>query len=327
LLTGWTFGCAWDKFSVDMIVITEFMDELPVRKLEARYSVHWDPALWSRRAELADLLRTAKALIVRNRTQVDAALLAGAPRLKVIGRLGVGLDNIDVNTAKARGIAVCPATGANANSVAEYVIACTLLLLRGSAFRSTEQLVAGDWPREQAGGGREASGKTLGLVGFGSIGQATAAKAQALGMHVLATDAYLAPSDPGWRGVHRAGIDELLAGADVVSLHVPLTTETRGLMGASAIGRMQPGAILINTARGGIVDAAACAAALRSGHLGGAALDVFDEEPISAEHAGLFAGLGNVLLTPHIAGVTVEANARTSEVTADNVLKVLEQPR
>jgi len=309
------------------IVITEFMDEPPVRKLEARYSVHWNPALWNKRDELAGVVREARALIVRNRTQVDAGLIAAAQRLEVVGRLGVGLDNIDIDACRARGIAVCPATGANANSVAEYVIACAIVLLRDPALRATEQVAAGEWPREQAGRGREASGKTLGVIGFGSIGQVTAAKARALGLHVLASDAYISAGDPVWRDVDRVGIDRLLAAADVISVHVPLTPDTRGLVGAEAIARMKNGAILINTARGGIVDEEACAAALRSGHLGGAALDVFDEEPMRRERGALFAGLRNVILSPHIAGLTLEANVRTSEITAHNVLRVLEQAR
>jgi (S)-sulfolactate dehydrogenase len=142
-------------------------------------------------------------------------------------------------------------------------------------------------------------------------------------MQVLAFDNMLPADNPAWREVERADLDAVLTTTDVVTLHCPLTRETRGLIDAAALARMKPGAILINTARGGIVDEAALAAALRSGHLGGAAIDVFDHEPINKDTGQLFAGLANVILTPHVAGVTRESNARISSVTIDNVLRVL----
>jgi (S)-sulfolactate dehydrogenase len=240
----------------------------------------------------------------------------------VVGRLGVGLDNIDLEACAARGIAVVPATGANAIAVAEYVIATAMLLLRG-AYRSTAEVAAGGWPRQALGNGREIGARTLGLIGFGSIGRHTARLARGVGMRVVATDAMLEASDPAFAeaNVTAVGLDELLATADVVSLHVPLLAATCGLMDAARIAAMKPGAVLINTARGGIVDEAAVAGALRSGHLGGAALDVFEHEPLAADHA--FAGCPNLLLTPHIAGVTAEANERVSLLIADKVLEAL----
>lgn len=305
------------------ILISEFMEPDAVDRLRAAHSVHIDEELWHRRGELEARVSEARALIVRNRTQVDGALVAMARKLRVIGRLGVGLDNIDLEACRERGITVCPAVGANANSVAEYVIAAALMLLRWAAFSGTAPVLRGEWPRQEAGAGREAADKTLGAIGFGSIGRAVAAKARALDMRVLAFDPQLAADDPSWSGA-RAGLPELLAGSDIVTLHCPLTPQTRGLIGPSEIDAMKPGTILINTARGGIVDEAALAAALRSGRLGGAALDVFETEPITDRTATLFAGLPNILLTPHIAGVTRESNVRVSAVTADNVLKALQ---
>jgi (S)-sulfolactate dehydrogenase len=309
------------------IIISEFIDAAPVEQLEAAYSVRRDDDLWSKRAELEAAMAQAKGIIVRNRTQVDAALIARAPNLQVVGRLGVGLDNIDVEACKARGIAVCPATGANAQAVAEYVIGAALALHRWPAFSGTARLLRAEWPRQEMGEGHEAAGRMLGLIGFGSIGQTTAAKARALGLATLAFDDFLDAGHPAWEETERAALPALLSRSDIVSLHCPLTAETRGLIGAAKIGAMKPGAILINTARGGIVDEAALAAALRSGHLSGAAIDVFETEPITAETAALFAGLPNVLLTPHIAGVTRESNARISAVTVANVLTVLRERR
>ena len=301
-----------------MILITEFMDEAAVARLRAAHALTYDPGLADRQGELPALMPGVRALIVRNRTQVRGPLLDAAPDLRCVGRLGVGLDNIDVAACEGRGIAVYPATGANNLSVAEYVIGTAMALLRG-AYAANEAVIAGTWPRQSCAG-RELSGKVLGLVGFGAIARDTAARARALGMEVAAFDPFVPEGDPIWRTAGRLDLDALLATADVVSLHVPLTPGTRHLIDAPRIAAMKPGAILVNAARGGVVDEAAVAAALRAGHLGGAALDVFETEPLTAEAAGIFAGVPNLILTPHIAGVTVESNTRVSDLIADRVL-------
>lgn len=303
------------------IVISEFMDEAIVRSAFAGRDVLYDPALVDRPGDLAAAVADARALIVRNRTQVRGALLAAAPKLRVVGRLGVGLDNIDVEACKARGIAVRPATGANDVSVAEYVITAMLVLLRRAWF-ATPDVIAGRWPRMSTIGG-EVSGRTLGLIGLGAIARETAHRARALGMNIVAHDPHLPAEHAAWQLAARRELDALLAEADVVSLHVPLTAETRHMLGRANLSRMKRGAILVNAARGGIVDEAALAESLRSGHLGGAALDVFEREPLDAASAQVFAGVPNLLLTPHIAGVTEESNVRVSDVTARAVLAEL----
>lgn len=306
------------------IVITEFLEPEAVDELKRRgFEVHWDRELWTKRGELEKLVKDLPGLIVRNRTRVDDALLRLAPKLKVVGRLGVGLDNIDVAACERRGIEVCSARGANATSVSEYAIAMAMILLRGRAYRDTQRLVAGEWPREELGRGLELAGKTMGIIGLGSIGSTTAHKVRALEMRVIATDPYLPAGNESWRLAQATKLDELLATSDVVTIHCPLTPETRGMIAGPQLQRMRKGAILINSARGGIVDEAACAASLRSGHLGGAALDVFDDEPIRADAGKLFTGLNNVILTPHISGVTAEANHRVSYMTVDAVARVL----
>jgi (S)-sulfolactate dehydrogenase len=303
------------------IVVSEFMDEAAIENLAADFEVLHDPGLADRPDELRRVAGDCRALIVRNRTQVRGDLLAACARLEAVGRLGVGLDNIDVEACKARGIAVLPATGANDLSVAEYVIAGVLMLLRG-AYHATAEVAGGKWPRNRLIG-REAAGRTLGLVGFGSIARETAGCAAALGMNVVAHDPYLPADHPAWRelGVARAGLEELLGASDAVSLHVPLTEATRHLIGADALGRLRRGAVLINAARGGVVDERALATALRQGKLAGAMLDVFEEEPLSA--GSLLEGVPNLILTPHIAGVTEESNTRVSAVTAANVRRAL----
>ena len=302
------------------IVISEFMDQEAVASLEAAYDTLYDPALVDKAEALAGAARGARALVVRNRTQVRGALLDGASRLTCVGRLGVGLDNIDVEACDARGIDVYPATGANDASVAEYVITAALMLLRG-AWLSSGAVAQGDWPR-QALIGREVGGRTLGLIGFGGIARQTAQRARALGMRVIATDPYLDPSDVAWTGVERTDPDQVYAQSDVISLHVPLTDGTRHMVNAERLAAMKPGSVLVNAARGGVVDEEALCAALSRGRLSGAALDVFENEPLGREDGEKFKGL-NVLLTPHIAGVTEESNVRVSALIAEKVLAKL----
>ena len=304
------------------ILIPEFMDERAVAQLRAAHDVLYDPKLVDDAPRLKAEAATADCIIVRNRTQVRGDLLAALARCKVVGRLGVGLDNIDVPACNGRGMQVIPATGANALSVAEYVVGTALVLLRG-AYQSTAAVTAGQWPRNALSNGREASGKTLGLVGFGSIGQLTARLARGLGLQVVAYDALMDQDHPAFadNGVRCAGLDEVITMSDVVSLHVPLVDSTRGLFNAERIASMKRGAVLINTARGGIVDEVALAAALKSGHLGGAAIDVFEVEPLPV--SAHFQDCPNLLLTPHIAGVTFEANERVSFLIADKVLEAL----
>ncbi|MCB2104220.1 MAG: hydroxyacid dehydrogenase [Rhodobacteraceae bacterium] len=305
-----------------MIVITEFMDAEAIDTLRAAGAVHYDPGLADRQEAIPPLLRDAAALVVRNRTLVTGALLAAAPRLRCIGRLGVGLDNIDLNACAAQDVTVYPATGANTLSVAEYVVTAALVLLRRAWF-CTADMLAGKWPRGAAGEGQEVAGKILGLVGYGAIARETARLARGLGMDVVGHDPFLPGDDPAWGATRSLPLADLLGMADVVSLHVPLTQGTRHLIDSAALANMKPGAILINAARGGVVDETAVAVALRAGHLGAAALDTFENEPLTQDRASAFADTPNLILTPHIAGVTEESNRRVSALTAANIIQHL----
>ncbi len=304
------------------IVIAEFMDEAAVEDLRRDYDVVYDPGLVDRADDLAAAVAGCRALVVRNRTQVRGALLDAAPRLVALGRLGVGLDNIDMEACRARGIAVLPATGANDLAVAEYVIAGLLMLLRGT-YHASARVLAGEWPRMDLMG-REVAGRRLGLIGFGAIGRAVAPRARALGMTVAACDPYVSPEDADWAAlsVEARDFDAIVADSDALSLHVPLTDETRHLIDGDVLSRMRPGAVLINAARGGVVDEDAVAAALRAGTLGGAMLDVFENEPLAAGSA--LDGVPNLILTPHIAGLSEDSHRRIGAVTAANVRRVLE---
>ena len=304
------------------VVISEFMDEAAVDGLRADHNVVYDPKLVDDGDRLLAELADADAIVVRNRTQVRGALLDAAPALTCVGRLGVGLDNIDLDDCKARGISVHPASGANDLSVAEYVITTAAVLLR-HAYLGFDRMIAGDWPRQDMSGS-ELAGKTLGLAGFGSIARETAGMARGLGMDIAAMDPFVPGGDAAWEGVERhEDLASLAAASDVLSLHVPLTDGTRNMAGTDVFKAMKPSAVIINAARGGVVDETALAFALLEGQIAGAALDVFANEPLTAEDAAKFKDCRNLILTPHIAGVTVESNTRVSALTAQNVRKAL----
>ena len=221
------------------IVITEFMDPRAVAQLEARHEVLYAPDLVDNPAQLLTEARTADAIIVRNRTQVRGDLLDQLTQCRCVGRLGVGLDNIDVEGCVDRNISVFPATGANSLSVAEYVISAMMTLLR-PVFSATTQMTQGKWPRAALSDGGEVGGKRLGVIGYGAIGQTSARLARGLGMTVIAFDAMLPPDAPIFArtGVQAADLDTLLKTADVITLHVPLVASTRGLIGADQLARM-----------------------------------------------------------------------------------------
>lgn len=303
------------------IVVSEWIDADAVALLEAAHPVAYRPDLHADPAALRAALATAEAWVVRNRTRVDRAALAAAPRLRVVGRVGVGLDNLDLDALRERGVAVTWAPGSNAASVAEYVIGALLHLWRRFDV-ATEHVRGGGWDRP-AFMGDEALGRTLGLVGLGDIGARVARRARAFGLDVVAHDPFVHDAAFAVQeyGVALLPLDALLARADAVSLHVPLTPATRGMIDAAALSRLKPGALLVNTARGGLVDEAALARALREGHLGGAALDVRDREPPGADDP--LADAPRLLLTPHVAGVTRQSNARASMHVAREVVRAL----
>ena len=304
------------------ILVPEFLGERFLDRLRIEHEVEYEPDLYGDRDRLLESVANARAILIRNRTKVDQAFVEAARALKVVGRLGVGLDNIDLRACAAAGILVKPAVGANAVSVAEYVLGAMLSLLR-PVFGMTGSMMAGEWPRQGYAFGMEAFEKTLGLLGFGSIARHVARRASAFDMEVIAHDPFVDGTDPVWNEAEPVSFDDLLRRADVLSIHIPLTEGTRNLIGTEAFNLMKPTAILINTARGGIVDEPALAAALRNGTIGGAALDVFSSEPLGAEPAAMFAGIGNLLLTPHLAGNTKESVDRVAEVTVATVLDVL----
>jgi D-3-phosphoglycerate dehydrogenase len=274
------------------------------------------------RDELLEELREADALIVRSETRVDRDLLARAPKVRVVGRAGVGVDAIDVDAATEAGIVVVNTPAANTIAAAEHTFALLLALLRHVAL-ANESLRAGRWIRAPFIG-NELYGKTLGIIGLGRIGGTVAARARAFGMRVIAHDPYIPSSRAESLQTQLVDLAELLEASDVVSLHVPLTQQTRGLIDGSALSRMKRTAILVNCARGGVVDEAALLAALDSGTPRAAALDVVAHEPPPAGSPGaLLHRHPHVLATPHLGGSTQEALERIAVELATDVADAL----
>ncbi|MFC3127404.1 hydroxyacid dehydrogenase [Pseudoroseomonas globiformis] len=273
------------------------------------------------KGEAVALLREtqADAVIVRNVDRIDAEIMQASPKLKAVAKHGAGTNDIDVAAAKQLGIPVLAAVGANAHSVAEHALALMLGLAKD--LRNQDSFVRGGGWAGKSYRGRELRGQVLGLVGLGMIGRALAGMATALGMRVTAYDPFATPDSFGPTLSRAESVDALLAEADVVSLHAPLTPETNGLIGTRALGLMKPGALLINTSRGELVDEAALLEALQSGRLGGAGLDTFAPEPPAPDNTLWSAP--NLLLSPHIGGVTEEARREVSLMTVRHVLDLL----
>ncbi|HXI81117.1 MAG TPA: phosphoglycerate dehydrogenase [Verrucomicrobiae bacterium] len=299
------------------ILVAEPIAPEGIARLRAEHEVDERPNL--SRDELCSILPGYDALVVRSQVQVDAPVIAAAGnRLQVVGRAGVGVDNVDLDAATAAGITVVNAPTGNTIAAAEH----TLALLYGVARRiaaADASVRRGEWARAQFTG-LELRGRTLGIVGLGKIGQAIAARARAMEMTVLAADPFVTDEQAAHHGVELVTFDRLLERADVVSVHVPLTRTTRGLIGREQLARMKPGAILLNVARGGVIDEAAVAAALASGRLAGAGVDVFEAEPPTGSP---LLDAPNTLLTPHLGASTAEAQVLVAEEVADQVLDVL----
>jgi D-3-phosphoglycerate dehydrogenase len=271
------------------------------------------------RPRLPELAAGFDALVVRSTTKVTADLLRAGRRLKVVGRAGIGVDNVDVAAATELGILVVNAPTANLISATEHTFALLLALARRVA-AADASVKRGEWDRKSYLG-MELKGKTLGIVGFGRIGQQVAERARAFGMRVVAYDPYLEPAVAEKLGAELLPLDDLLARCDVVSLHTPLTAETRNLLSAERLARLKRGALLVNCARGGLVDEAALAAALDCGQLAGAAVDVFAQEPPGSFE---LARHPRVVATPHIGAQTREAQERIATETARMVLQALD---
>lgn len=304
------------------ILISEDLQSPAIDRLAKKFTVVRDATLLQDPARLQAEIQNARVILVRNQTQLTAKVLEAAPKLVGIGRVGVGLDNIDVQTATKLGIVVVAPLNANATSVAELALGMILALARKipEGDRSTK---AGGWDR-RGFTGIELEGKTLGICGFGRIGGMVAARARAFGMRLMVYDPVLKADSPNVvasGATYCAQLEELLANSDFVSLHLPLVPATKKLFNAKAFAAMKPGSFFINTSRGGVMDEAGLIEALQKKHLGGAALDVREVEPPASR--GVLETMPNVILMPHIGAFTVEAQKRTFEAVADDMEHLL----
>jgi D-3-phosphoglycerate dehydrogenase len=272
------------------------------------------------RNELLLALSEADGLILRNMPFVDDEILSRAPKLKVVGRFGVGVDNVDLDAAKKRGVRVVYTPGVNADAVAEHTFALLLALAKRLLFWH-EALLKGEYHLRWTEQSTEVQGKTLGIVGFGHVGRAVAERAKAFKMRVLVYDPFVPPEVVDSFGAESVSLEELLSQSDFVTLHVPLTDETKGLINRDRVALIKHGAFLINTSRGEVCDLDALYEGLRSGRLAGVALDVFPNEPPDLSHP-IFSH-PNFIGTPHVASHTPETLNRMALVVVEQVLKVL----
>ena len=301
------------------ILVCDGLEKTGVDILRAAAGVHVDERPAIDKDELAAIIGEYDGLIVRSKTEVTAELIERAPRLRVVGRAGTGVDNIDVAAATRRGIVVMNAAAGNTVTTAEHTWAMLMALARQIP-QADASMKAGRWEKTRFLG-VELQGKTLGVIGLGRIGSTVAERARAFGMTVVAYDPYFTAEAARDLGIEMASLDELFPRADFITLHTPLTEETRGIVNAASIERMKDGVRLINCARGGLISEAALIDALRSGKVAGAALDVFEKEPTPADNPLL--GFDQVIATPHLGASTTEAQLGVATMIAEQVIDYL----
>ena len=292
------------------ILITEFIDKNSLDDLNNNFEIKFDEKLWEKKEELLEIIKDYDGLIVRNKTQVNKNILSNAKKLKFIGRLGVGLDNIDTEFCKSKNIHVQPATGMNADSVAEYVISSSMSLIKKIPMFHNGT-VKGNWPRTTIKSA-EINEKCIGIVGFGTIGRKVADYSLKNGLNVLAYDPYIKKLDDNEKNYKLSSLENVFKDADIISLHLPLTEETKNLINKSSFSKMQKQPIIINTPRGSVVNENDLIDAYDQNQISGFALDVFENEPIKKDLYERITSEMNRILTPHISGVTTESNIRVS---------------
>jgi D-3-phosphoglycerate dehydrogenase/(S)-sulfolactate dehydrogenase len=295
-----------------MILISEDVWGTPFQKLEGSFPITRNDDLWNNSEELKASLKEATALVVRNRTKVTAEVIAAAPKLKVIARAGVGLDNIDIKAADAAGVVVVAGLGANAVSVGELTLGLALALLRNVPGHDVATRDGG-WVRTP---GRELSGLTWGLLGCGATGLATAKLLLGFSCSVIGYDPYA----KNLSGIELTTFEDVLQRSDVVSIHMPSTAETNGSINAASLALMKPDAIIVNVGRGEVINEADLMAALKAKTIAGAALDVRTQEP---PVKGEMEQISNLILTPHVAGITKESQLRINQILTSNIELVL----
>jgi D-3-phosphoglycerate dehydrogenase len=298
--------------SLPVVLIADKLAESTVAALGNQVEVRWVDG--PDREKLLAAVPDADALLVRSATTVDAEVLAAGPKLKIVARAGVGLDNVDVDAATARGVLVVNAPTSNIHSAAEHALA--LLLSAARQIPAADATLREHTWKRSSFSGTEIVGKTVGVVGLGRIGQLVASRLAAFEAHIVAYDPYVSQARAAQLGIELLTLDELLLRSDFISVHLPKTKETAGLIGAEALKKVKPGVIIVNAARGGLIDEQALADAIRSGHVRGAGIDVFATEPCT--DSPLF-DLPQVVVTPHLGASTAEAQDRAGTDVAASV--------
>ena len=300
------------------ILITEFINESSLNNLKKNFEVHYDEKLWSQTEKLIKSIKDFEVLIVRNKTKVTKDLLDKAYNLKFVGRLGVGLDNIDTAFCKKKKIYVQPATGMNADSVVEYVVSCSLSLIKKIPLLNNTT-TRGEWLRTKIKS-EEINGKNLGIIGYGEIGKKVSKYCSNLGLNIIVYDPYLKDQSND-KYAKFVELNKIYEVSDIISLHLPLNNETKNLVNKVSFSKMKQKPIIINTSRGSIINENELIDAYKKNLISGFALDVFEKEPIEDSIYNQINNDMNCILTPHISGVTTQSNKRVCDFIVDKVFE------
>ncbi len=296
---------------MNKILITEFINQNSLDNLKKKFEVLYNEKLCENKIELEKIIKEYDGLIVRNKTQVNSDMLKNASNLKFIGRLGVGLDNIDTEYCKNKDIHVQPATGMNADSVAEYVVSSSMFLIKKIPMFHNGT-IKGEWPRTTIKS-TEINQKYLGIIGFGTIGKKVAEYSSKNGLKIFAYDPYVKEINDKEIDAKLSSLNEIYEKSDIISIHLPLTDKTKNIINKLSFSQMKNKPIIINTSRGGIINETDLIEAYHKNIISGFALDVFENEPIESEFYNKIKPGMNCILTPHISGVTTESNIRVSD--------------
>ena len=300
------------------ILITEFINQNSINNLKKKFEIKYDEKIYENKLKLENIIHNYEGLIVRNKTQVDSNVLKKAKKLKFIGRLGVGLDNIDTEFCKNKNIHVQPATGMNADSVAEYVVSSSMSLIKKIPMFHNET-IKGEWPRTTIRSA-EINQKFLGIIGFGTIGKKVAKFCSKNGLKILAYDPYIKEINDKEIDAKLLNLKEIYEKSDIISIHLPLSNETKNMINKSSFSKMKNNPIIINTSRGSIINQNDLIDAYHENIISGFALDVFENEPIESKfYKKIIPGM-NCILTPHISGVTTESNIRVSDFIVKKII-------
>ena len=300
------------------ILITEFINQNSIENLKKKFEIKYDEKIYGNKLKLENIIHNYEGLIVRNKTQIDSNVLKNAKKLKFIGRLGVGLDNIDTEFCKNKNIHVQPATGMNADSVAEYVVSSSMSLIKKIPMFHNGT-IKGEWPRT-AIRSAEINQKFLGIIGFGTIGKKVAKFCSKNGLKILAYDPYINEINDKEIDAKLSNLDEIYEKSDIISIHLPLTDETKNMINKSSFSKMKNNPIIINTSRGSIINENDLIDAYHEKIISGFALDVFENEPIESKFYNKIVPGMNCILTPHISGVTTESNIRVSDFIVKKII-------